>query len=149
MRHRDVKREDVVIYNVRMTGRKVEELQVSLASLRELAQAMPDSHELQQRLPPTHTTQTQQKKRSRNNPSTQSQPASVSPLAAPGDRIEVYWEEDPRGWFSGKVTSSRREDGEWVSRIEYDACEQWPRSHSAWHILDPRHDDHVTWRFAK
>lgn len=152
VKHRDVNREDIVICNVCMTGRSAEDLRVSLKSLRQLADAMPDAHSLPKKLPSTHSAQ-------RDEP--QQRPAREllaagplvahigRPLANPGDRIEVYWEEDPQGWFSGKVTSSRREDDKWITRIEYEACEEWGRTHSAWHVLDPSHDDHVTWRFAK
>lgn len=156
VRHRDVRREDVVVYNVRMSGRRADELRVCLKSLRELATAMPDSHKLPEKLPPTHTTQVAQHTQQRKSGTSQARPANTpasgivhTPPVAPGDRIEVYWEEDPIGWFAGKVTSSRRDDDTWVTRVEYEACDQWPRMHSAWHFLDPSHDEHVTWRFAK
>lgn len=152
MRHRDVRREDVIIFNVRMTGRTSEDLRVSLTSLRELAHAIPDLHKLPQKLPPTHKAQrahTQQKASSSQPlPPTTSEPRRP-PLVATGDRIEVYWEEDPTGWFAGKVTSHRRENDTWVTRVQYEPCDQWARTHSAWHMLDPNDDDHVTWRFAR
>lgn len=150
IKHRDVKREHIVIYNVITTGRD-KNLQVSLESLRQLADALPDAHKLPNKVPATHTTidKTHSKRKSAGKGRSQA-PSSIAhpPPVKPGDRIEVYWEEDPKGWFAGRVTSSRKEDDTWASRVVYAPCDQWG-AHSAWHILDASHEDSVTWRFAK
>lgn len=148
--HRDVKREDAVVCNVTVfapVGRRSTDLRVTLESLRRLADAMPDLHSLPQRIPNTHAQQSSQGSHSPLR-LTVSDDASVAnrPLVKPGDRVQVYWDEEPEGWFAGTVTSNRREDNTWVSRIMYDACDEWG-AHAAWHILDPAHDDHVSWRF--
>lgn len=143
VRHRDVKREDVVVFNVQVFGRAASDLRVSLESLRELQRAMPDIHSVPQSIPSTHKaaqSQPQSSSQSRGDAGLNGRPA-----VANGARIEVYWEEDPEGWFSGVATSSRREDGTWVTRVKYDPCPEFP-SHAEWHILDTNHEDHVTWR---
>lgn len=60
VRHRDVNRAEIVVFNVRMTGRvAAEDLRVTLDSLQGLARAVPDSHSLPKRLPKTHALQAQ------------------------------------------------------------------------------------------
>lgn len=149
VRHRDVKRGNIVVFNVQMFGRPTD-LRVKLASLRDLAQALPDTCGLPKNIPRSHAAEAQ-------SGSSQDPPqlalmgpesaCAERPLVKKHDRIEVYWEEDPQGWFAGVVTSNKREDDSWVSRIQYDACPEWP-SHSEWHFLDPSHPEHVTWRAA-
>eukprot|EP00966_Prymnesium_polylepis_P315067 7280314-Prymnesium_polylepis.1 len=55
-------------------------------------------------------------------------------------RVSVYWTEDPAGWFNGIVTSSRRStDERWETRVLYDD------KHVSWHFLDGGADG-VRWR---
>lgn len=157
IRHRDVPRKDVLVFHVQTVGKGESGVQVCLSSLRELQQVSPD-HPLPARLPashhqPRHPEHYNNRIRIPRPPEQSSlmstRPANRPPLAKPGDRIQVYWTEDPVGWFGGVVTSSRIEDGVWVTRVQYNTCEQWRRSHHAWHRLDPLVEDHVTWRFAR
>lgn len=141
VRHRDVKRADIIVYNVQVSG-KATELRVALESLRQLQSAMPDSHSLPTSIPRSHTPSAAQDQSQVRH---QGAGGRGMPVVANGTRIEVYWEEDPVGWFVGTVTSSRREDDTWVTRVKYDSCPEFP-SHAEWHILDPTHEDHVTWR---
>lgn len=46
------------------------------------------------------------------------------------------------------MTSSRRENDTWVSRVLYDRCETWSHQHHAWHYLDPADPDAVEWKAA-
>lgn len=156
VRHRDMSRQNVLVFNVQTFGTS-DCVRVCLSSLRELQQISAD-HPIPARIPATHQ-QDQQHREERSNRIRIPRPELATPSAVPpvncpavvkpGDRIQVYWTEDPVGWFEGVVTSSRRENGVWVSRVQYNTCEQWQQSHHAWHRLDPSVDDHVTWRFAK
>lgn len=154
VRHRDVKRADVVVFNVQMFG-SGDSIQVELSSLRELQEALPQDHPIPPRLPVSH-----QQRGDRNRVSVQTsasdepprqppRPPPRLPVVKPGDRIQVYWTEDPIGWFGGVVTSSRKENGVWVTRVQYNTCAQWVRSHHAWHRLDQLDEDSVTWRFTR
>lgn len=150
VRHRDVQRKDIVVFNVQMFG-SGDALHVSLPSLRELQCACPRDQMIPPRLPATH--QEQDRNRIRiprpvGQRSTHSTQPVRPPVVKPGDRIQVYWTEDPEGWFTGVVTSSRKEDGVWVTRVQYNTCEHWQQSHHAWHRLDRLDEDHVTWRVA-
>lgn len=151
VRHRDLRRPDVIVFNVQTFGTG-DSIRVCLSSLRELQLCHPHEHPIPAQVPPSHRTQDgnririprpQQVDVQRDN-----QP-DRPPVVKPGDRVEVYWTEDPVGWFSGVVTSSRKEDRVWVSRVQYNSCEQWVRSHHAWHRFDPFVPDHVTWRYAR
>lgn len=54
VRHRDVKRADIVVFNVQMQGSGEHDLRVTLDSLRKLANAMPDTHKIPSVIPSTH-----------------------------------------------------------------------------------------------
>lgn len=147
VRHRDVPRKDVVVFNVQMFG-SGDSLRVCLTSLRELARASPADQTIPQRIPATHKEEDRQRiviPRPPNPANARAQP-NRPPVVQRSDRIEVYWTEDPVGWFAGVVTSSKKEDGVWVSRVQYNTCAQWQHSHHAWHRLDPLDEDHVSWR---
>lgn len=150
VRHRDVPRKDVVVFNVQTFG-SGRELRVCLSSLRELHQCSPRDQTIPPRLPATHEHQERNRIRIPRPVGPIVAPAVPlrAPVVRPGDRIEVYWTEDPQGWFTGVVTSSRKEDGVWVTRVQYQTCAQWRQSHHAWHRLDPLDNDHVTWRVAR
>lgn len=153
VRHRDVNRKNIVVFNVKMLGIG-DTARVALSSLRELERAMPQIHTLPRQIPASH-------KRDVEHPQNRVQRLQIdstapvnqilpsAPLAKAGDRIEVYWTDDPVGWFPGVVTSNRKEDGVFVTRVRYITCAQFPRSHSAWHRLDPSSEDHVKWRFVR
>lgn len=153
VRHRDVARADVVVFNVQTFGTG-ESIRVSSSSLRELHDALPHDHPIPSRLPASHQSHEQEERSRRNQVPATRQPdgSSVEPIRPPvvkaGDSIEVYWTDEPIGWFGGVVTSSRKENGAWCSRVQYHSCAQW-RSHHAWHRLDPLDEDHVTWRVAR
>lgn len=152
VRHRDVARKDVHVFNVQTFG-TADNVRVCLSSLRELQHASPQDHTLPPRLPESHQQQDRNRIRIPRPEvalirSSQAEP-SHPPVVKPGDRIDVYWTEDPVGWFGGVVTSSRKEDGVWVTRVQYHTCAQWERSHHAWHRLDSRVADHVTWRYTR
>lgn len=159
IRHRDVTRSHVLVFNVQMF-RTGESVRVCLKSLRELETASPLQHKLPPRLPVTHAKQrdeNQQRPHQQNEQRRSANPRCIAsanpdtndaPLVKKHDRIQVYWTDEPVGWFSGVVTSSRKDGNVWVSRILYDSCDLWPNQHHAWHCLDPLADEHVTWRFA-
>lgn len=155
VRHRDVPRRDVVVFNVQMfkTGDAV---RVCLSSLRELERASPVNHKLPSQLPATHAKQRAsdrahddpQRRQNARRSAAADENESDAPLAKKNDRIEVHWTADPVGWFAGTVTSNRKQNGVWVSRVLYDSCASWPRQHHVWHCLHPAADEPVTWRFA-
>lgn len=153
VRHRDVGRADVIVFNVQTFGTG-ESIRVSLSSLRELHHAFPNDHPIPSQIPASHQNHDEEERSRCNRVSATRQPGGSSaepsrpPVVKAGDSIEVYWTDDPIGWFAGVVTSSRKENGAWSSRVQYQTCAQW-RSHHAWHRLDPLDDDHVTWRVAR
>lgn len=128
-------------------------MHIALESLRALTAAIPDEFPLPDRFPRSHLQGTQ----SAAAPAPAQAPAAASsalasaassrnnrPPVKNGQRIAVYWTEDPVGWFNGRVTSSRREDDTWVSRVLYDSCDAWGE-HAQWHYLDNSHEDCVEW----
>lgn len=144
IRHSDVERDRILVYNVQTFGTS-KELHIQLESIRSLARARPSDCAIPQRIPTTHTN------RQPEQPAAQHphgpRPATASPPVANGTRIEIFWTEDPAGWFAGIVTSSRRDGDTWVTRVMYDSSERW-RSHAVWHHLNADDDDHVQWRIA-
>lgn len=157
VRHRDLGRDRIIQYNVQ-TFSSQKELRVTAKSLRSLANFLPELQVMPEVLPRTHVQQDDG-----NNEDDEHDDADGSGTARANYRprrnrgavvengtvIEVYWTEDPIGWFKGKVTSSRRGDDDlFVTRVEYERCEQFPAVHSAWHYLDPAHDEAVEWRLA-
>lgn len=161
IRHYDVKREDVVVFNVGMSGKVSTGLRVTLESLRRLAAKLPDQYKLPARIPSTHTTRLRepppppaarsQKRRLEDRQSGEGANEDnrlqvvKDPVANVGDRVLVYWVRQPRGWFAGEVAAHARENGVWVSRIKYDACDKWD-AHFEWHRLDAADPNHVQWR---
>lgn len=150
IRHRDVSRKDIVVFNVQTFGTG-ENVRVCLSSLRELQNSLPGEHPIPARVPQSHGEEDRLRVRIQRpdagNTSRQREPTRPAVVKS-GDRVDVYWTEDPVGWYAGVVTSSKKEDGVWVSRVQYYACEQWGRTHHAWHRFDPLVPDHVTWRYS-
>lgn len=160
VRHRDVSRDDVVVFHVQMTGSSPGvNLRVHMESLQRLAEVCPDMHGLPPRLPATHAGQvgrlpqiTHRAAPAAEQSAGSSREHAIVPVAAGrpmvqvGDRIEVYWKEKPKGWFAGSVTSNARENNVWVSRVKYDACVKW-KAHFVWHALDPQAPNSVKWRY--
>ena len=54
-------------------------------------------------------------------------------------RIKVLWDD---AWFEGTVTSQRRENGAFITRVLYDAIGSW-HSHAMWHNLDVEGWDYI------
>jgi len=144
IRHHDIGRGRILVYNVQ-TFCLGKDLYVDLESLRSLARVRPGDCAIPQHIPSTHTHQHNVQLAAR--PRAPRANTAVSPPVANGTRIEIFWTEDPAGWFAGIVTSSRRDNDTWVTRVLYDASDRW-RQHAAWHHLDNDDDDHVLWRLA-
>lgn len=156
-RHRDVPRKDVIVFNVQTFG-TASQKRVHLASLKELAAAMPNEFPLPRSIPSSHEHLVEEAaeedeeadavpRARRSSRSAARVEHQADPLAKPGDRIEIYWTEDPIGWFEAVVTQNKLDDGVWVTKVKYDSCDEW-RAHHAWHCLDQSYPDHVTWRFC-
>lgn len=154
MRLRDVGRERILVYNVQTFG-SANSLRIAVASLLALTDAAPNHHEMPNVMPDSHRL-SEAEASSRNAPGASSSNnvvrrqrlANDRPVVQNGATIEVHWTEDPVGWFRGRVTSSRRENDTWVSRVLYDRCETWSNQHHACHYLDPADPDAVEWRPA-
>lgn len=155
VRHRDVGRARIIQYNVQTVGSQ-KELRVCTQSLRVLSNLLPELHTMPDQLPATHQ---RERNSGRDRDAGDNEGGGESagggnrprrndkPVVDNGTIIEVYWTEDPVGWFRGRVTSSRREDDTWVTRVEYARCEHWP-AHATWHVFDPNHEDAVEWRLV-
>lgn len=148
IRHRDVPRSDILCSNVKVFV--VEKaLRVQLSSLRTLSCAVPATFPMPDTPPRSHSdgcsAGAPSRQPQRTGSTSSSRQPSNKPVVSNGSRISVRWTEDPVGWFAGSVTSSRREDNTWVSRVLYDSCYQWAQ-HGQWHYLDPAHADAVEWK---
>lgn len=147
VRHRDVTRNRIVIYNVQMFGPQ-HRLRIAVESLRELSNVLPQEQPMPMDLPQSHVAHNSQAQHESRNRRACVDAEDDKPVEN-GRRIEVHWTEDPVGWFTGTVTSSRRDHAQqWVSRVLYDRCDEWP-SHAEWHYLDATHQDAVQWRYVE
>lgn len=153
IRRRDVGRDSIVLYNVQTFGSH-QNLRIAVRSLRALSNLLPDQQKMPDVLPQTHqddgddVVRANSRNCSGSSSTVRRNTDDRKPVVENGAIIEVCWTEDPVGWFRGKVTSSRREGAQWVTRVVYQRCREWP-SHAAWHYLDPNDDDAVEWRYAQ
>lgn len=143
VRHKDFKRDGVLVVNVRTFG-PAQAIQVTEASLRLLATVCPDVAALPQTIPDSHANDSNAATRQSVAPPVRNN----GPMVRNGARIAVHWTEDPVGWFEGTVTSSRKDDdGAYVTRVMYDKTNEWD-AHAQWHYLDPTREDGVEWRYV-
>lgn len=130
VRHRDVNRSSVLVYNVSTFG-SAQAIQISTCSLRLLACVRPEAFAMPDELPESHS---ELESGARGGAASRQRRA---PVVEVGTRIAVHWTEEPEGWFKGRVTSNRRDDHDAVvSRVLYDSVDGW-REHAKWHHLDP------------